>query len=81
MTYTQESGGIQIDISGLSLTKFPSTDVFVLKIEYAADQNVKLLMEIWKHSKLLGQPYWMIRSMNNDVQIIFYVVFCCLINQ
>uniref|UniRef100_A0A914E949 alpha-L-fucosidase n=1 Tax=Acrobeloides nanus TaxID=290746 RepID=A0A914E949_9BILA len=40
MTYTQQSGGIQIDISGLSLTKFPSTDVFVLKIEYAADQNV-----------------------------------------
>uniref|UniRef100_A0A914E9S6 alpha-L-fucosidase n=1 Tax=Acrobeloides nanus TaxID=290746 RepID=A0A914E9S6_9BILA len=40
MTYTQQSGGIQIDISGLSLTKFPSTDVFVLKIEYAADQKV-----------------------------------------
>jgi hypothetical protein len=45
LKYTQQSGGIQVDISGLSVTKFPSTDAFVLKIEYAADQNVKLLME------------------------------------
>uniref|UniRef100_A0A914CSZ8 alpha-L-fucosidase n=1 Tax=Acrobeloides nanus TaxID=290746 RepID=A0A914CSZ8_9BILA len=35
----QLNGGIQIDITGVSLNKFPSTDAFVLKIEYAADQN------------------------------------------
>uniref|UniRef100_A0A914DE66 alpha-L-fucosidase n=1 Tax=Acrobeloides nanus TaxID=290746 RepID=A0A914DE66_9BILA len=40
MTYTQQNGGIQVDISGLGMPKFPSPYAFVLKIEYAADQNV-----------------------------------------
>uniref|UniRef100_A0A914BZQ9 Alpha-L-fucosidase C-terminal domain-containing protein n=1 Tax=Acrobeloides nanus TaxID=290746 RepID=A0A914BZQ9_9BILA len=40
---SQLNGGIQVDISGISLSRFPSPYVFVLKIEYAADQNVNPL--------------------------------------
>uniref|UniRef100_A0A914DYE2 C-type lectin domain-containing protein n=1 Tax=Acrobeloides nanus TaxID=290746 RepID=A0A914DYE2_9BILA len=32
------NGGIQVDISSISLRRFPSTDAFVLRIEYAANQ-------------------------------------------
>uniref|UniRef100_A0A914CS12 alpha-L-fucosidase n=1 Tax=Acrobeloides nanus TaxID=290746 RepID=A0A914CS12_9BILA len=39
----QLNGGIQVDISGVSLPKFPSTDAFALKIEYAKDQNANPL--------------------------------------
>uniref|UniRef100_A0A914DN72 Alpha-L-fucosidase C-terminal domain-containing protein n=1 Tax=Acrobeloides nanus TaxID=290746 RepID=A0A914DN72_9BILA len=31
------NGGIQLDITGIGWTKFPSPAAFVLKIEYAAD--------------------------------------------
>uniref|UniRef100_A0A914C081 alpha-L-fucosidase n=1 Tax=Acrobeloides nanus TaxID=290746 RepID=A0A914C081_9BILA len=41
LPYTQPpalNGGIQVNISSVPNSKFPSSDVFVLKIEYAADQ-------------------------------------------
>uniref|UniRef100_A0A914DU16 alpha-L-fucosidase n=1 Tax=Acrobeloides nanus TaxID=290746 RepID=A0A914DU16_9BILA len=36
-------GGMETSIAGISAPLFPSLDVFVLKIEYAADQNVNPL--------------------------------------
>uniref|UniRef100_A0A914D9B0 Alpha-L-fucosidase C-terminal domain-containing protein n=1 Tax=Acrobeloides nanus TaxID=290746 RepID=A0A914D9B0_9BILA len=48
MPYTQPfelNGGIQVNIGGLSVKKFPSPAAFAFKIEYAADQDHNPLEE------------------------------------